>query len=238
MQTLSALGLDGFERQAVLTWDDERVHIMLRGEINVIDAVSGHVVASGAVGQWFESSLHEPQIAVKLDSETGFEMPLVAGAALVSSFGVGVTQAAPVGVEKTEVLDLMAPYAPGQDAVETSPLGTFNEVDKLFQAAWQPNPSLGAGWGADASKQTPKIAQPAQPEPRDPQPEPIQVEQVVEEIPAVSDDLLEDLPEDPEPFYEEVPSTRPSPSCRLPRNRARRSLCCVPPTGCFTSLRG
>lgn len=231
MQTLSTLGLDGFERQAVLTWDDEQVHIMLRGEINVIDAVSGHVVASGAVGQWFESSLHEQQIAVKLDSETGFEMPLVAGAALVSSFGVGVTQAAPVGVEKTEVLDLMAPYAPGQDAVETSPLGTFNEVDKLFQAAWQPNPSLGAGWGADASKQTPKIAQPVQPEPRDPQPEPIQVEQVVEEIPAVSDNLLEDLPEDPEPFYEEAPVDAPEPVMPAPAKPREKKFVLRAPDG-------
>ena len=227
-QTLSGLGADGYSNQALLSWDSDHVHIMLRGEINVVDSQSGQVVASGVRDEWFETSLDEPLLAFKLGSETGFEVPLAAGAAFVSSFSVGFRKHTPAGFEATEVLDLIAPYAPDQETVEQSPLGTFNEVDNLFQAAWKPNPSLGAGWDTDATKQpvTEPKPEPIQPviSNADDHPiaEPIQSVDVshedhLVEIPAVSASGFEEEPEkEAEIFYDEAPVAAQEPVMPAP----------------------
>ncbi|GAA2179713.1 hypothetical protein GCM10009785_07440 [Brooklawnia cerclae] len=87
--TLASFGLDSMPDLAVFFWDDEQVHCLLRGAIQVLDADSGEPLAGGGGAHtWYEASLTTRRIYVPLDEvDAGdlLQLPLVVGGAEVSA---------------------------------------------------------------------------------------------------------------------------------------------------------
>ncbi len=85
VRILADRGLDAMPNLAVLFWDDEQLHCLLRGSVRVLDADNDTELASGAGAlTWHELTLSSRSVYLPLDgaarSGESLELPLVVGA--------------------------------------------------------------------------------------------------------------------------------------------------------------
>lgn len=86
--TLTAVGLDSMANLGVFFWDDENLHCLLRGSLQVCDAQSGAEIACGkGAYTWREADLVCSAVRVKMDESANpaqLALPLVVGAVQAS----------------------------------------------------------------------------------------------------------------------------------------------------------
>jgi len=86
---LAKWGMEELPDLAVFFADDNQVHCLLRGQVGVVDADSGELLASGVGAKtWFETQLDSRRLYIavqEVDAANLMQLPLVIGAAQVSS---------------------------------------------------------------------------------------------------------------------------------------------------------
>lgn len=89
VRELTNWGLDKMPHLAVFFYDDDQVHGLLRGRIQVLDADSQQVLASGLGARtWFEVALNRSRLYIALENanpDQQLQLPLVIGAARVGA---------------------------------------------------------------------------------------------------------------------------------------------------------
>lgn len=119
---LSGFGLDTMPDLAVLFWDDEQLHCLLRGRLQVLDAESGELLASGTGARtWYERSLPSGRVYLPLDDvqpEEMLQLPLVVGAVEASTVFLDTTEGPVSSAMLAEVLPQERALEPGLDVPE------------------------------------------------------------------------------------------------------------------------
>lgn len=124
--TLTGFGLDSMPDLAVFFWDDEQLHCLLRGQVRVLDADSGELLATGLGARtWYESALQVRRAYLPLDEiDPGelLQLPLVVGAAEASAVFLDASaQSTPqphAAADISEPAGELAEPAPVKDAAQ------------------------------------------------------------------------------------------------------------------------
>ncbi len=145
-QLLAALGAANLPSQAVFSWDSEKIDVLIRGNITILDADTHVAVASGNADSWVTTQLSGQRYLLNLGNSSQ-HLPLLAGGVRVGELMIS-SNFTPTRIEPTQVLGAMTPYAPGQSPIEMPPGENSrpDDLSELFQLAWQANDDLGNGW--------------------------------------------------------------------------------------------
>ncbi len=115
---LTGYGLDAMPNLAVFFWEDDQLYCLLRGSVQVLDADTSQVLATGSGARtWREAELASPRVQVLLedaDLAELLQLPLVIGAARVSSIFLDAEVAASVPAAPQVAREVVGPEAGAQ----------------------------------------------------------------------------------------------------------------------------
>lgn len=247
LRLVAEVGLDQMRDFGAFFWDDAGLHGLTRGAVRILDADTGEVALDGAGSiTWREAGLAErPRLRIDLepsDGEESLRLPLVIGAACVSSVHLDTDESALVRLPSRAGTDAI-PAPPVSDeppAVDPAPAAGA-VPDEVPAPETEPEPELTPEPAAEPTPE-PETAPAPEPDPDPaPQPEPVPARAVSEELAGLDDPtdlaaalaaptgppLAAAVPPPPTPFTPPVP---PTPAPTLGPIGQRSAPVVVPPT--------
>ena len=163
---LATFGIDRLPSFAAFFWTAEGMRSLVRGDVTVVDLASGDVVARGeGIQTWTEIGLGDVR-QVRVDTplsgdQTLLALPLVVGAAGVSSLTLDATEEAVVLSPQGQPTDATEGLAATEAFPELAPESTSAMTEPQDDMQW-------AFW--DDEPAAPEAAEPAQPDQAEPEP--------------------------------------------------------------------